>query len=327
MDNNKKKWIIIFVSSILLLTIVITRCTQPPLPAYNGDGEVTPSPVATQEPISGITHTDKETGASFFIPDGWVYVLKGGVDTWIHKESTSCIQFQVQPYSPYLLYVHEESLNNEIDIVGGTLQEFCDISNREYTCSYTLNNMTYYERTAYDRDLSVRVVIMVPTAYQSLLNAEITQSLTSFRWNPNNPFPIGYDIYYNEYGSFEYAVPSDWYYGITENAFFAQSQSTGATMSVRVSESDVSYSDVDSVKFTAYTQENYPTFVLQDFANDSRIIYATGIFTSENERYVLIEYLLASGTFEYAIIFTCPYSSYDEEAQLYTDTIKLFRLI
>lgn len=317
----------ILVAAVLLLTIVITRCSQSaPLPAYDGSMDARPTSAPTPTPPPGKTFTDADTGVSLFVPDGWTYVMKSGCPTFIHAASESSIQIQRSAYTPYILYVTEESLAGEVRSAGGELVSFRSLADRRYACEYRLDGTTFYEITMYDRDTVVRVVYRVSEVYEQRLGNEILYSMSSVAWTEKNPFPTDFVINYNEFGSFEYAVPVGWTSGIVDGALYAQDARSGASMSLSVFESETRYGGVEQSDFAAYMQQTYPNYILQTFANDSRIIYSTGTYSTGAARFMIVQYLMASGTHEYSITFICPFDVYQDNAQTYTDAIGYFRL-
>ena len=325
--GNAKRLIWILAAAVLLLTIVITRCSQStPLPAYDGSTDTSPTVSPTSTPPPGRMYTDESTGLSLFVPDSWTYVIKSGYTTFIHAASGSSIQIQISDYTPYILYVTEDSLRNEIQRAGGELTYFTVLSSTRYACGYHLDDTVFYEITMYDRDTIVRVVYRVGDMYLQRLDNELSHSIASVTWRERNPFPDDFVINYNEFGSFEYAVPVDWTSGIVDSTLYAQDAKTGASMSLSVFESDARYTDVEQEDFVGYMHQTYPNYILQTFANDSRIIYSTGTYSTGTARFIIVQYLMASGTHEYSITFICPYDAYNDNAQTYTDAISYFRL-
>lgn len=324
--KNKNAFIGAIIALIIILTIIITKCSKStPLPAYGGDGEATPSPIPTSIPFSSQDYIDGELGFSMQIPAEWQYVIKGGMPTYIHKESASSVQIQTIDYYPAILYVTEESLNNEVSNASGTLLEYVRVSDTQYVVRYNLSGMVYTEVTMFDRLKIIRVVYAVAESNMPYLGDSINSSILSINWNASSPFPTDFKVMYNEFGNFEYAVPKSWYYGVVEDAFFAQSPDTGATMSLSVVQVESNYSEVTQSDYISYIQNGYSNYMLNSFASDKHMIYAVGNYLSGADRYMLIQYIIARNGFEYTITFSCPYDKYNEESQLYTDTINVFR--
>jgi hypothetical protein len=327
MDNKKKGTFIgTIIALIIIMTIVVTKCSQStPLPAYSGDGEATPSPAPTALPFESQDYIDEELQLYIKVPAGWQYVVKSGYPTYIHKESASSIQIQVNDYSPYVLYVTQESLENEIAAAGGNMTEYVKIDDTQYIVRYLLDGMVYTERTMFDRQKVVRIVYTVSEKNMVYLGDTVNASIQSIVWNVSSPFPAGFKVMYNEFGNFEYAVPENWYYGVVDDAFFAQSPDTGATMSLAVAQVEADYSSITQNDYISYMLQRYPGYILNSCASDRYMIYGVGSYSSGTDRYMLIQYIMAKNGFEYTITFSCPYDKYNDEAQLYTDTINVFR--
>lgn len=327
MKGNSKKFIGILIAVILLLTIVLTKCSQQtPLPAYSGDGEVTPTPIATPAPPAGKFFTDDLSGATVFVPQGFTYLIKSGCSTFIHSASETSIQIQVSDYYPGIQSITEEGIQYQVQNMGGQLISFMWRGASQYSCIYTVNGVVYYESTAFDRDTVVMLVCKTYAQNYDAFNDTLTYVINSFKWTGKTPFPDDYYVCYNDFGNFEYAIPAGWGSEIVDNALFAQDEKTGASMSVNVFQSDASYAGVSQTDYVTYMQQHYPNYILQSFANDNRIIYSTGTYSSATVRYIVVCYMLASGSFEYAITFTCPSENYSANAQTYAGAIDLFRL-
>lgn len=326
LKNKKASFIGGLIALIIILTIFITKCSQSsPLPAYGGDGEETPSPVPTSVPFDSQDYVNEEIGLTMKVPAGWQYVVKGGIPTFIHKESVSSLQIQVSEYTPYVLYVTQESLTEEIASAGGQLMEYVRASDAQYLVRYQINDMVYTEETMFDRLHVVRVVYTVSYENMFYLGDQINASLLSISWTAQTPFPSGFKVFYNQFGNFEYAVPDNWYYGVVDDTFFAQSPETEATMSISVVQTDADYSEVTQSDYMQFISSNYPSYILNSFAHDKYMVYAVGSYSNGTQRYMLIQYIIARTGFEYTITFICPYDKYNEEAELYTKTIDVFR--
>lgn len=324
--KNRKVFIGGLIVLIILMTIVVTKCSQStPLPAYGGDGEATPSPAPTAAPFNSQDYIDEELEFYIKVPAEWQYVVKSGMPTFIHKESASSVQIQVSDYRPNILYVTDETLTNEITAAGGTMLEYLKISDTQYVVRYSINGMVYTEETMFDRLSIIRVVYTVSEQNMVYLGEAVNSSLLSIVWNAQSPFPSGFKVMYNEFGNFEYAVPINWYYGVVDDAFFAQSPDTGATMSLSVAQVETNYGSVTQGGYISYIEQGYSGYILNSFASDSHMIYTVGSYSVGTQRNMLIQYLVSKNGFEYTITFTCPYDKYNDEAQLYTDTINIFR--
>lgn len=326
---KNKKWLIIIAVAVIISIIIITNKQNTPLPGYDGTTDVIPVPEETTEYVESFVHTDKKTGLSLMVPEGWQYVLKSGFDTYVHSPSATAVQIQSLDYDPYINTVSYDYFSAEKKEAGGDLIDFQWTSNSSYTLSYVLPEneryIDYVEYVTFDRDNIVRVLYTVNDEYYLQMKNEIAYSMDSIVWNKQNPVPETVHLAYSDYGNFEYACPIGWEDGINDGVYYAMDPVSKAAYAVQVSESSNLYNNISQLDYVNYASKGRTNFSLDSFYNDTYVINATANYYANDTRMMMRQYLIATGEYEYTLTEECPVDSYQTCSQVFDDIFSVFR--
>ena len=328
--NRYSFWAVMVVVIVLLSLVIVYMQGDSNLSSYEGNEITSATTESTTEKVDLTTYLNDEKMYSIGIPPEWTKVIKDGFDTYIHSPSATSVQVQVVDYTPYVLTTTTESVNKELSSNGCELLEFSWYDTTSYLTVYEKSGSnglktTYVEATYLDRKTIIRLVFVVNSQYLSQMQSTVSAIINSFKWDKQDPFPMGVGLHYSEYGNFEFGYPIDWKFGSSNNAYIAQDEATGAVMSITATESAVSYKNLTKVNYTQYASVSRSGFVLQNYSASDNIIYAQSTYMANNTKMILVQYLIASGSYEYTITFETPQDSFSEQAELFQNAINSFR--
>ncbi|MBQ8895447.1 MAG: hypothetical protein IJY88_01475, partial [Clostridia bacterium] len=178
----------------------------------------------------------------------------------------------------------------------------------------------------FDRSDAIRLVFTINGTYANKAIDYITVITDNFKWQRQDPFPEGMLPYYSSYGKYEFVYPAEWNTGISNNVYLIQDPSSGSAISVMANESSVTYEKFSKLDYANYAANGRSSYVLQHFSSDNNVIYAEGSYMSGNTNMILVQYLIATGKYEYAITFEVPKSHFEEQAELMQKIINTFRI-
>lgn len=332
MQNRRVSiWVAIVVVIVLLSLIIVYMQGEDSLSAPSGVGLAEPTPTATPSvKVDLVTYENAEFNYKIGIPEDWTKVIKDGYDTFIHSPSATYVQVQTGNYSPTLLLMNETDIANEIMSAGYSFADFTWYNQCCYSLIYAdasgNSPQTYVETTFFDRETVVRLVFAVKNEYAGKFTNELTAIIDSFVWEKNNPFPEGLALFYSTYGNYEFAYPATWTTATSSNTYLAQDPDTGSIMSISATESTATYEGYDKLDYTSYASQGRSNFVLQDYSADKNIIYAQSSYLADNTQMVLIQYLVASGAYEYALTFEIPQAAFSSQSEMVQNIIKTVRI-
>jgi len=336
-DNKNFKIIGIFVVVCIVIAVIITvsQLNNQTLPGYvENSGNMIVSTVApyvaeTTAPDMQMI-TDNAVGLAMYVPQNWSKVIKSGNTMFVDPNTSACVEIVKSAYYPQVLNASTEALQTELASKGANFISFQPDSNYGYTLLYQsyVNEVLYnfIEITRVDLQNVVRIIISSPfDAYKSV-EKEIDYMASSISWNPANPIPADYFLAYNEFGNFEFAVPAAWSRGIENNEYVARDNNyTGAEMHVSVSESSNLYTGVNQAIYAEYLSAGKEGFSIKQFTCTDNLIYCVSTYTINGFPVYRVEYLLATGAFEYGIAFICPTDYYAEISPMFDQAFSLFR--
>lgn len=337
MDERKNIKIIgsfIVICLVIAGIITISQLNSQQLPGYvEGQEKVI---VATQEPYAVATRapdmqliTDNSVGLALSVPQGWSKVIKDGTTMYVNQETSAYVQIVKSAYIPGILNVSYEQIQGDLAANGSNFISFQPDGNCGYTVLYQsyINDSlyNYIEVTRIDRQNCVRIIVCIPAEVYSRFEAEVDYMVASISWNPANPIPEDFFLAYNEFGNFEFAVPVTWARGIENGEYVARDTNTGAEMHVSVSESNATYAGVNQSLFAEYLATGKEGFSIKQFTCTDNLIYCVSTYTINTFPVYRVEYLLATGAYEYAICFICPTSYFEMVSPLFDQAFSLFR--
>ncbi len=336
-DNKNLKIIGAFVVVCIVIAIIITvsQLNSQTLPGYVEGSEqkivATVAPYVPEEDIPDMQMiTDNSVGLALSVPQGWTKVIKNGNTMFVDQDTSAYVEIAKSAYVPQILNTSSESIQTELAGIGANFISFQPDGNYGYTLLY----QTYEDGTVYDFieimrvDLQnvVRIVVCAPDEAFNALEKELNYVASSVSWTPYNPIPADYILAYNEFGNFEFGVPAAWARGIENNEYVARDQNyTGAEMHVSVSESNNLYTGVNQAIYAEYLSAGKEGFSIKQFTCSDNLIYCVSTYNINGFPVYRVEYLLATGAFEYGICFICPTEYYTQEAPMFDTAFSLFR--
>lgn len=334
-SKNTARYVSIFIVGCIVLGLIITlsQSKNQTLSSYVDDSNsiiTTVAPYEAKEELPDMqTITDTTIGLAVDVPMNWTRVIRNGYVTYIDPNTTAYVQIQKNGYSPSIHNITESSIQTDIASCGDHFVSFTPNNNYGYTLLYQHISdgvlYDYIEVTRYDLQNLARIVICTPDEiYQQLLK-ELSLIVDSVSWNPPNPVPSDFELVYNAFGNFEFAVPVAWEKYIDSGDYVARDYETGAEMRVTVYESNATYDSLNQGNFTEYMASGKDGFTIKQFTSNRNLIYCVSSYSINGISVYRVDYMLATGAYEYSISFVCPVESYESRAGLFEQAFSLFR--
>lgn len=310
------KYGFIIAIAVMIILFLSSATSQEQLDAYTTGESVYTVEQETEAPktLDTFTYQNKTVNLTMEIPDGWTYVLKDGFDTYVHSASASSIQIQVLSYYPMVNNMTYESITQSYAARGMEVTEFSYLSDNSYYLIYTSNGMSgvtdYIETVLWDRSHVVKIVMTFNDLNYEKLEEQIWYCIDTIRWEYEDPIQEGFYLSYQSYGDFEYAVPSGWTTGTTENSFYACETTTGAVLTVNVLEDPSSISEITQVDYASFLSSGRSNFALATFETYENSIYGEATYANNESLMALFQMYIANGTYHYIVTYELP-ASYD----------------
>lgn len=337
MDENKSpmKFIGVFVIALFIIGIIITisQLNNQTLTGYVDDSNniiATIEPYSTPDILPDMqVYTDNTIGLAMRTPNGWSKVIKDGNPTFIEPDTAAYIQIIKSNYIPGLNSMTEEVIQSDLAAIGGNFISFTQEGNIGYTILYQVyeNNVLYncVEVNRIDLYNVVRIVINAPAEVYNQLSNQISAVVDSISWNPPNPIPSDFILVYNTFGNFEFAVPMAWNRAIENGEYVAKDTVSGAEMHVSVSESNATYENVNQGNMAEYLAGGKEGFAIKQFTANNNLIYCVSSYMVNGFQVYRVDYLLATGYYEYAMCFICPADLFQSISPMFDTAFSLFR--
>ena len=331
MNFFKKNWWIAAVVIIVMFSMItLYFLRQQELTATSGKKIDSTTFAVTEPQYDLVPYINEDYQYTAQIPSDWKKVIKDGYDTFIHSPTATSCQIQTLSYDPSLLLVTSDSLQQELSNAGYILNNFQWTSATQYSVIYQKikddnNSCIYIEITDFDRNTALRRIYMTESKYYDDFNGVIIKMIDEFAWDKQNPFPEGYVPYYSTVGNFEFVYPDGWNIGENENTYLMQCPEYGSTISINATKSTATYGNVDKLDYTSYASESRQNFMLLSYNADSNLIVAESSFVSNNTEMRMVQYLIATGTYEYTITFETPASVFNQQSEFFSNVVDCFR--
>ena len=240
----------------------------------------------TEENIPTVTFNASGINMSMQVPEGWTKVIKSGFDTFIHAPSGSSLQIQVLSYDPAINNENEQTESEKCSSIGAELTGFQRTTANSFIASYTKANeageTNYLMDFIWDRDHILKVLASANSQYASKMDPIIMKCMDSIVWNFEDPIPDGFVLVYQKQSGFEFAVPSDWTYGESDGAAYAEDSNTGASLAVSQTDIGKTFVDITQLDYSSFLSSGKQDYRLQSFSKDNDHIYAEAIYTNNS---------------------------------------------
>lgn len=327
-------WVPLAIVIVLISLIVVYTQSDDNKQVYTG-GEVTlpPTVPTTEPPIEMNQYKDAELALTYSIPVDWTRVLKDGHETYIHAPSATSVQVQTVPYSPIVLLCNETNARQELESNGYRFISLEWISNSSYTLLYQNDNTVFIEVVSFDKVSRVNMIYTIPIQYSDRIMNAVTAIIDSVKWEKERPYPENMALVFSQLGTFEFAYPATWYAGIQNStnqqvSYVMQDPETGTLMAIICNASNASYANTTSVDYVNFASGGRTNFALQTYQSTDSTIYATSTYSASNTNMRLIQYLVATGQYEYMITVEVPddvYAGMVETISTVVNLLKIYR--
>lgn len=327
-ELSRYKWIIPFVVIVLIISILMVRCSTDNLKGYTDSSSLTDSLadsssnddtgiVEKVDTISEETYpyNDEELKISLEIPQSWSKISGANHNvSFIDKNYGTQLNVKVSAYSPEINSINENYLTQQAYNNGMEIREYKSLSNSSYAVSYASTSYAYIDYTYWDFDHVITLNFMFDNSYynDTKLNQTIKFINSSFKWTRSNAIPDDLQMAYFSYGNFEFGYPIGWNYGESSNSILITNEEGSAAINVSVNEAATSLEGISQIDCVNFLSQTKPGFMLSSFDNNGSMITITGTYVLNNVKLNLQEYILVNNGYEYTI-------SFDTESQVTSD--------
>lgn len=317
-------WVPIAIVIVLISLIVVYTSSQEQQNVYQGEENTAPTE-SKAESIALETHKLDQINLSYGVPADWTKVIKDGKLTYIHVASTSYFQMEVKEYTPELVTISQDYAMSELNNAGMTLISFQWSDNTTFIVLYSKgmdeSDATYYVDTVtFDQQHYVHASYSFPGKYYERIMPIITAMIDAVKWDKEKPYPTDMTMIYNGTGMVEFSFPSAWQAGIKDNVLYAQDSSSGLSVSYIINSSTVTYGNITQLDYMKWASSGRSNFALQSFNCTVSQIDTVATYYSNNQKMVLVQRMIATGSYEYIISFEVPQSTYKDQ-QTTIDTL------
>lgn len=321
-------WVPIAIVIVLISLIVVYTSSQEQQNVYQGEETTSPTEsVATDIDLE--TYKLEQISLSYGVPADWTKVIKDGKLTYIHAASTASFQMEIKDYSPDLTTISESYAMSELNSAGMTLISFQWSDNTTFIVLYSKgmdesDTIYYVDTVTFDQQHYVHTSYSFPERHYERIMPTITAMIDAVKWKKEKPYPSDVTIVYNGAGKAEFSIPSAWQAGIKDNVLYAQDPNTGMAVSYIINESNVTYGNITQLDYMKWASSGRSNFALQSFNCTVDQIDTVATYYSNNQKMVLVQRMIATGSYEYIISFEITQSTYKNQQ----DTIdKLLGLV
>lgn len=322
-------WVPIAIVIVLISLIVVYTSSQEQQNVYQGEETTAP----TKETVADIpleTYSLDQINLSYGIPEGWTKVIKDGILTYIHSASTSSFQLEVKDYNPELLTISADYAMAKLNSNGMSLINFQWSDNTTFVVLYSKgmddSSATYYVDTVtFDQEHYVHTAYSFPGKYYERIMPTITAMIDAVKWKKEKPYPTNMTMIYNSGAKAEFAVPTSWKSSAKDNVLYAQDPQSGMTVSYIVNESKVTYGNITQLDYMKWASSGRANFALQTFECSVNKLDAVATYFTNNQKMVLVQRMIATGTYEYIISFEMPQSIYQNQQETISSLLALVK--
>lgn len=318
-------WIVIIVIVSTLIALISVFFSQSSsLPGFVAE----PLEEKAEDPLDvrpTAAHVVGELGIVMEYPADWRQVTIRGDTSFLH-ENGSMIQLQIRDYYPQINTLTGNEIMWDVESAGGRFHDFVHMGNSSAVYSFHLDGVEHIHYLTWDRMAIIGLKIEVHEDFYDYYFGTFMHILDNFTWDKPQPIPEDYIMLYNEFGNFEFGVPASWGTAMTEDGvFLAVSPDTGVIMYVSVFQDPTSFDGVSQIEYSNLISHGRANFILREFFNDGRTIYAEAVYVANGRNFIFLQQLASNGAFHYSFTLETPADFTEEAKHAFSTAVSLFR--
>ena len=335
-DISQYKWLIPVAISILMISLILVKCSGNTLQDYTDSSSRESSSITDSKEDSSEITINEETNQyandkmnfSLSIPASWAKI--NGKDeniSFVDKKTSLTLYININAYDPTINNINENSISLQAENAGYSLNEFKKEKNNNYSVAYNDNKFGYVENYYWDKNNIIMLKFQIPiNLYNDTdINNKVKFIANSFNWETENPIPENIFLKYYETGNFEFGFIKGWNYGESSNTILSTNKDNTASISITVEESNQDLSQVSQVEYSTNLSQSKNNLIINTFNNDGTTIKCTGSYTQDDQNVNLQQYIIASGQYIYTISFDSYNSVTSELSTDFQNVINSFR--
>lgn len=326
-ENLQKNWIVIVLVIAVMICAIAVYVNQKQLPAYFDRPSESSSPLPEASLPEMEPYTADQMKISFDRPISWQKIVMEGNTTFIDTDGTY-LMLQISEYLPEINMATETSIQNELTAAGSQPLSFHSFSSSAFSFSYQTGNVLTFEYVSWDLKNECRLIFSTDTDKAETMSHLITRIYDSFKWDKPSPIPEDIRLVYNEFGTFEFAVPIVWESGTSSEAFSAMNKDTGSIFSVTVSQSDKqSLTGLSELQYVQEASQSRPNLFVKRYAASDNQITAESVYAStQGAQIVFYHVIILTGGFQYEFLLDAPTQTGEEDYLTIQECLKFFRV-
>ena len=226
------------------------------------------------------------------------------------------------------IWVTEESISNETLAAGGRCILFNKLTTSSYLVIYQIGEIMTSEYVLWDRETECRLIFSTTEELYDQYTDVLSYICENMRWEPSSAIPESIYLYYNGYGSFEFAVPAGWDAGISGEAFAAVNPQTGSVYTgLRCTrQTGTSLKELSQIQYAQEMGSTHTNYFLKSFVASETQITAESVYNLNDAQMVLYHIIIISGGYQYSFALDAPADGGSNDFQMIQECLKYFRL-
>lgn len=327
-EHVQKNWIMIVLVIAVIICAIAVYMNQKQLPAYIDEYPVENSSSIPETNLPTMeTYTDNQTKISFDRPSSWRQITMDGNITFIDTDGTY-LMLQISEYRPTINMATESSVLNELTATGNQPLSFTSLSTSAFSFSYQTGSILTFEYVTWDLNNECRLIFSTEAGKAETMSSFISHIYNSFQWDKSSPIPEDVRVFYNGFGSFEFAYPAAWESKVSNEAFSAINKDTGSLFCVTVSKSNKQslsgLSELQYVQMVSQSRSNL--FIKRYTASDIQITAESIYSTNQGIPAVFYHVILLEDGFQYEFLLDTPVDTGEEDYLAIQECLKFFRV-
>ena len=304
---------------IIIVIIIIT----PKTPNEYVPTETTPAQIeSTSVSYEYELYTDNKNDYAIKIIDGWTKVISENSIQFIERNTSTGVEITAEKYNPSINNYNDKTIPIENNTV---LTSFVKYSNSEILYEYTKqDNQNTYNYIVYkwwDYEKIITFKFTLNSKFSEKMLSQIKYMLDSIYITSNNKIPSGYYSHYSKNGNFEFLIKDNWQTKDIDNGYMMYDSTKECNITITMTPSTGDFKAVNQIAYTNFIMSSRKNFVLNTYSNTGSNINAEATFMNNNRKYYMLNYMMATGTYEISVIIEFPAERLDNSLN---DTISIF---
>lgn len=324
MKKNTLIGLIGVIAAVIFLIIIITPKTPN---EYVMDETSSVKQETTSSSYECELYTDNTNGYALKVIDGWTKVNLENSIQFVERNTSTGVEIIAEKYFPQINNYNDKSVPIE---KGATLTSFIKYSNNEIVYEYSIKeNQNTYNYVIYkwwDYEKVITFKFTLNSKYSEKMLPQIRYMLDSVYISSKNEIPEGFYSFYSINGNFEFLIKDDWQTKNIDNGYMLYDSGKECTITITSTPSTGDFKNVNQLAYTNFIMSTRKNFVLNSYSNNGANINAEATFMSNNRKFYMLNYMIATGKNEISVIIEFPSEKFDNNLNNIISTFTKYML-